>query len=293
MIQWLILLFIFLLSCSKTPQQQQQASALELSGIEQRFQSYGSAFPYCKYPSMDGVSKDTCTSEGTGSGDGDVMLWSGLLCLSGSPIGCDTARASFDISGKAHRSPGRLSDNDFSRDMFLGALAYFVGSRDTTRAQMYLNTIHNGNVCLGACNLTYATWGAAAVVWRYLGLPLTNEMKIGKQLDEIGTLPGILVNEGYQLHLIMVTILLHQKTGTNHESWKKMAKMVYDKQPRNPFAAYLHLGKIQYVADITYLTMPLVPPQRRDQWVFERAPGEDWNRSMLWDWFFMYNLLRY
>lgn len=287
----IILLCLCLLGCSKsTPEP--QASALELTAIEQRIQSYGSAFPRCIYPSIIGISKDTCLSEGTGSGDADVMLWSGLLCLSGSPIGCDTARASFDINGKAHRSPGRLNDNDFSRDMFLGALAYFVGSRDTVTAQKYLHTIRNGNVCLGGCNLTYATWGAAAIVWRYLGLSLTTEMQIGKQLDELGTLPGALMNEGYQLHLIMVTILLHQKTGTNHAAWKKLAKIVYDKQRSNPFAAYLYLGKTQSVADLTLRSMPVTVPVNRDEWVFEREPGEDWNRSMLWDYYFMYQLLK-
>ena len=237
------------------------------------------------------VSKAACD-------DGDVMLWSGLLCLSGETIGCATARASFDQDGRAWRSPRRVGADTyptFSRDQFLGALAYFVGSKDTETAQKYMAWVrkHNNRVCMDLCDMTPVTWGIAASVWHYLGLPLTSEMKSGQRLDELGSVVSAIFNEGYKLHLIMVADLLKQKTGTENFAWKIIAATVYEKQPYNPFATYLRFGRSDITKQRLINRIPTSQPAVMNQWSFERDESEQaWRSSMCWEFVFMGNLMR-
>ncbi len=297
----LLLISLLLISCGKSITTRNEA--VDLSAMKARLSTYEGYYPTCKYPQLVGVSKDTCSSEGTGSGDADVMLWSGLLCLAHEQIGCDTAQQSFQLrTGKAYRSPGRIDNpmsnvimaTDYSRDMFLGSLAYFIGSTDKELASKHISWLKsNGNrLCMSPCDLTMVTWGTAAIVYRWLGLPRTIEMQAGQYLDELGSLPGSMMNEGYQLHLVMVTILLHQKTNTYTEPWRQMAKVIYNKQPKNPFAAYLYLGKRQSMVDLAVSQMPIAKMTDRSEWTFEREQKDSaWTRSMYWEWRFLYNLL--
>lgn len=296
---YLILLVTLISACGNTLPNKTPINAENFELFKQRVDSYREHLPTCLYAKgFLGVSKDSCVAEGTGTGDGDAMLWSGLLCLSGDSVGCETAQRSFGTDGRAWRSPGRVNnDNEdtFSRDMFLGAMAYLAATRDTNTAAKYLTWLqgHENRLCLSACDMTTTTWAVMGDVWQYLDLPRTNKMKNAQYLDELGQLSGAIFNEGYSLHLVAVNVLIRQKIGKNSLAWKAVAKTIVDRRPNNPFFVYLHLGKSNKVIDLSLEQMPREIPHNRSEWVFERDPDdvESWNNSMLWEWVMLYNLM--
>jgi hypothetical protein len=254
--------------------------------------------PTCQYtPDFKGISKDTCRAEGTGEGDGDTMLWAGLLCLSGEALGCATAKASVSALGQPYRSPGRVdkeTSNTFSRDMFLGLMAYLLATGDTEIAKRFQSWLYsnNNNLCLDSCDMRSTTWGLMGEVWLKIGLPLTREMQLGKIGDDTSQYAAVnYANPGYQQHLIAVTVWLRQNIGTQTIILNEALRSLANKNPSNPFFAYLGEGKSDKVLQLAIDACPATEPDSKSEWQWERT--EDYkNKRIIWDCVMLGNLLQ-
>lgn len=86
--------------------------------------------------------------------DGDMTLFSGLLCAAGEQAGCVAVRAAQDKSGRWHRSPRLAKDpslkptNSFSWDMALGVQLYAVVSGDSAAFKRWLDWVETHRPCL-------------------------------------------------------------------------------------------------------------------------------------------------
>lgn len=92
--------------------------------------------------------------------DGDMTLFSGLLCAAGDPLGCEAVKAAQESSGRWFRSP-RLaanpeltieedgkSHNTFSWDMVLGVQLYVATTNDVASLNKWLNWVEQNRPCL-------------------------------------------------------------------------------------------------------------------------------------------------
>jgi hypothetical protein len=85
--------------------------------------------------------------------DGDMTLFSGLLCASGEALGCRAVQTAQDASGRWHRSPRfaahpELRINSFSWDMALGVQLYAVTTRDVASLNRWLAWVERSRPCL-------------------------------------------------------------------------------------------------------------------------------------------------
>ena len=97
MLKKMLVLFMFLTACGTSTPDDPESNSRD-GEVKTRVDSVREWLPYCNYPNgFRGVSKDTCKSEGNGSGDGDIAAYAGWLCFSGEEIGCETVKRSFDI----------------------------------------------------------------------------------------------------------------------------------------------------------------------------------------------------
>lgn len=276
-------------ACGTSSNPNRTTSAEKLAAMKQRVEELRPLLPTCHYPNgFIGVSKDTCSAEKTGSGDADTMLFSGLLCLSGEKIGCDTALRSFSPNGQPHRSPARLTENDLSRDMMMGILAYLVGTKDIKTAKLFQKWLYANNkrLCIDACTMTQPVWGTMGEVWKYLGLPLTLEMRAGMLTDDLAQMASAQYNDlGYTEHLVAVHVLIRQATDTNTATYDKVVDILVKKDPNNPFFQWLD-GNLTGAIDLC-LTQATYTSHKRE-WTIERADPYD---SMGWEFVFLYNLM--
>lgn len=86
--------------------------------------------------------------------DGDMTLFSGLLCASGEAIGCASVKAAQGADGRWHRSP-RLKQNpalrptnSFSWDMALGVQLYAATTSDKVALEHWLQWVEAARPCL-------------------------------------------------------------------------------------------------------------------------------------------------
>lgn len=275
----IIALVIVLCACGKT--QGSDAKADKVSEVAARVESISQFAPTC-----DGyVSKGDCDQ-------GDVMLFSGLLCLSGNQVGCDTAQRSIGPDGRVWRSPkavGIDNQNSSSRDMFLGAMAYFAGTRDIDGLQKvtaYINA--NGRICPdatdGRCNMTDNTKWALYQLQAFYGLPANSR----KGYSESLALAATSAPEGYGMHLVAVQLLILKKTGTWNSTLQFAANELTRRQSRNVFFEVLAHGKTDRWADDMLEQAPVSKPETQSQWSIERKTSEaSWRQSMLWEFIFV------
>lgn len=86
--------------------------------------------------------------------DGDMTLFSGLLCHAGDSLGCDGVKNAQDGSGRWHRSPRFAAnpslrpDNSFSWDMALGVQLYVAKTGDTAALQRWINWVEASRPCM-------------------------------------------------------------------------------------------------------------------------------------------------
>lgn len=299
MIKYLTLSILCLFIACGATKPVPQAPEASTQILDSRIQGILPYLPYCQYsPEFKGISKDTCTAEVTGEGDGDILLFAGLLCASGEALGCETAKRSIDVEGRLWRSPGRVGRDVYptsSRDMLLGALLYVAATRDTDAANRILAYIESNNdrVCFDRCDLTPAFWGNFYVVWKYLGLKTTSKMDKGAYLDEIGQGVSAIFNQDYSLHLVGVTLYLREITHSTNWVTKLIAKQLLAKQGDNPFFRYLVEGKSQGTIDLAIRLFPQAPFTYRNEWTFERNLDDlqPVQNSMLWEFVFIGRLL--
>lgn len=96
--------------------------------------------------------------------DGDMTLFSGLLCASGEALGCASVKAAQGPDGRWYRSPRRMNDptvhcppdassdecpvNTFSWDMALGVQLYTVTTGDKAALTHWLEWVEAARPCL-------------------------------------------------------------------------------------------------------------------------------------------------
>lgn len=297
----LALLSVLLISCGTSTPDAPEKNDRDPE-VKARVESIREWLPYCKYPNdFIGVSKDTCVSEGTGRGDGDIVAYAGWLCFSGEELGCETVRRSIDTQCRVWRSPGRIgvdTNDSFSRDMLLGLLGYFVKTKDTARASCWMDYVESiGNkLCPDAtdnkCNLTTPTWGTLKEVWNYLKLTPTTNMKLNGLIDDEAVYLQALTQEtGYGMELTAFQIYLRQYMGTYTQSLKKAAETLVKRQPQNPFFEFVYRGKTERFISLLLKQAPNERPNQRYQWSITRDTNEQaWKDSMGWEWVYLYNL---
>lgn len=236
----------------------------------------------------DGVpSKENCDI-------GDSLLYSGILCLSGQLLGCEAVKRSQGRDGRVWRAPQRVDadgQDSFSRDMALGGLAYLVASKDTYFASRWMSWIrhHNKKLCADAsdnrCDFSPGLWNLFKEVWRYIGLQPSDEM-YGDIINDEFMLPlqTWVSDTGYPLHLHAVNLLLRSKISQFHYFGDVAARMLVNRQPQNPFFAFVANGKTTEVATRILEQCPVERPAARRQWYIERDTADaEWRHSMGWD----------
>ncbi len=293
----LFVLLLIVMSCSKSvdvPHPMEDITTV-LEQLKDNIDVSRDSFPMCQYTTtFKGISKDTCTAEGTGSGDADAILFAGMLCLSGETLGCETVRASIDVDGQPHRSPGRLSEEDFSRDMFIGFMSYLVSTKDVQAAKRFQVWFERNDraLCLDSCDMRLTTWGIMGEVWEYLGLPITLDMRQGMLTDDIGQRISSTINDvGFQQHLIITTALIRIRIGTYTESLRSSITTIWQQDTENPLYSYLHEGKTLRTAQLTLEHCPSTSIISASEWQWERHSRVNVDKRMGWDCLFMCNLL--
>ena len=276
-----LILCLSLLACGNK-QQPVNATQDMLAEVHARVEAIRPYAPLCE----GFISKGNCDH-------GDATLYAGLLCLSGNKLGCDTARGSISESGKVWRSPKAVNNdtpNSSSRDMFLGAMAYFVGSKDVEalqRVSLYLKT--TGKICEdatdGRCNMTSNTRDLLDQVRAFNGLATTQSRK---GYSEALALEANTAPDGYALHLIAVQLLILKRTGTWNNTLQFTAEVLCNRQSQNPLFEVLAHGKTEHYALVMLAQLPQKPPAQMTQWSFERRTSEAaWQNSMLWEFVFI------
>lgn len=282
--------------------------------------------PVCRAP--DGTNFPSKLQASGECDDGDMTLFSGLLCAAGEKLGCDAVRRSQTGSGQWFRSPRRAqtanlgNPNSFSPDMALGAQLYVAVTRDKAAGNNWLAwldhvrpcLIGSGDSCFQSPLLRFCTDddekgctvrpGDASILnatTRFMPLALPTQ-----DMDHLFAQAGInmldmlwasaQVNKpGYSQHLVAVQILLLRRMGYTDERLRAAAARLSADQPRNPFFAYLDTGPNQHVLDLTLAQCPSPAtgvPANRTQWAWERNDADGASRdSMIWDCIFMARLL--
>lgn len=260
--------------------------------------------------------------------DGDMTLFAGLLCAAGEEIGCETVRRSQEPSGRWFRSPRRAQTgnlggpNSFSPDMALGAQLYLASKRDELAGTNWLKWldqvrpcwIGQGDDCFKGPFLRFCTDdtekgcamrpGDAAILdatVKYVPLtPPTQDMRnllsqAGKNLLDLVWASAQLNKPGFSQHLTSVEIFLLRKMGYSDAKLDTAAFALSQKQPENPFFAYLNEGRTAHVRDLTVTHCPSPAsglPTARNEWAWERQDSDlAWKRSMLWECIFIARLL--
>ncbi len=288
--------------------------ASELASVETSPREYWEAIaPTCSgYP-----AKADCD-------DGDMALFSGLLCASGDARGCAQVRNAQGSDGRWWRSPRRNPDNlgeahSFSRDMSMGVLLYLAATRDADAARRWLSWIEDNRPCLlwkpfgggcqvrgphrfctddsgGSCNVTPGNWGLMGRVFQHLGLPRNDQMRLYDNADgELLWLEAQNAPLGYETHLPAVEVLLKQKLDSSRDNAEKAARILVDRQPDNPFFVYLKDGPTAAVRRRLFDLCPSFEAPSlgsRHQWAWERDTADQaWRDSAGWDCLFLANLV--
>lgn len=229
-------------------------------------------------------------------GDGDSVLWAGLLCLSGETAQCEAVKRSQSKDGRFWRSPSRVGldrENSFSRDMALGVLAYALKTKDAKGLDDYASYIkRTGALCPDATDdrcfptpLLLWSWNRVA---KYIGIPGDYP---GDAMD--ATLLSMAIKEplGFRMHLVATHILLrrymHQDTIVLAAAADELSK----RQPDNAYFYYLSRGLVKGMRRYVQL-VPEQAPLYRTQWSFERVDTDRaWEQSMGWEWVFLGNIM--
>jgi hypothetical protein len=239
----------------------------------------------------DYLSKDNCD-------DGDSMAYAGMSCLVGESIGCETAKSSIDDRGQPWRSPNRIDTdikNGFSRDMLIGMLAYFIKTKDTDNANLFLIWLTaNGNkLCIGdnRCDMTVPMWGLMYEVYTYLGLQTNDKMKNGKYYDDIGqNISAMTVTAGYRLGLVAHVVIIRKYIGTDNYLINRLPEVLLDRSPNSILFKVLKNGNTQENIDLLTSLIPNSKPDMMSEWCIDLDINYC-KQTMGWDLLFVYNLL--
>jgi len=251
--------------------------------------------PTCHYPDFIGPSKDTCkTGPNKGTGDGDMMLYGGLLCLSGYDPGCELVKRSCD-SESCFRSPARVNNDEpptFSRDMLVGVFAYTVKTGDVSLAKLLMNKVKiTGKLCESAfyCDLRPSVAGLFYDVMSRFGEKTHILFKMASLIDdEILYFSSKINPVGYTMELIATQVLLSQRLQTYSSTHSDALEVLIERWPSNPYFHFVkHRADDTFTEDIL-MRIPVDRPKHADSWSFQTGNEE---RSMLWEWVYLTNLM--
>lgn len=271
-------------------------------------------------------------------GDGDMTLFNALLCYANVQEGCAAVPdAQNTITGQWHRSPRlraypRLrKSNSFSPDQALGVLLWAASnpsSNKNERLSWWLEWVLRNRRCASegcenkvarfcpdddidgdpeaayGCTMRPGDLATLGIVMRHLRLR-TSDAKFNTDLElaadraiPILVLSAQVTEPGYPLHLVAVTGLIYRSLRIDDDLIDKSLKLIYERQPNNPFFAWLAGASSDLVSELTLKYCPasvdtLPPPNRRRDWIWQREETDEaWNRTMVWDCRFMAGLLR-
>jgi hypothetical protein len=257
--------------------------------------------------------------------DGDMAIFGGLLCRSGSTDGCQLLRDVNTPDGRFWRSPRRIAEADtkehssFSGDQMKGVLHYFSVQEDKPRLAALLKYLKAQPTMVPAaavplesgysscpnygpnftCLLGGADWFALRLLAQKYGLsndlPADTDQIIARYGFSYDTLvwEALMTNNGYRLHLVANTAWTLRSLGAPDPRIEKTIALIAARQPDNPFFLYLILGpdkRVLRLADQKCQTNAA----RTDfsDWAWQRAENDKaWERSMVWDCVFIYGLI--
>lgn len=282
--------------------------------------------PTCKAP--DGFEFPAKQHKDGSCDDGDITLFSGLLCTAGETAGCEAVRRSQAASGQWFRSPRRAQtnnlglNNSFSHDMALGVQHYVAHTSDIAALERWMIWLDFHRVCwIGAGNncvkspfLRYCTNDSengctlrpgdlavlGSMAYRYSAWPPSQNVadlldQARNHVFDITAISANLNKEGFSQHLTGVEILLLRKINLNDAKLDAAAWILSNKQPKNPFFKYLSQGATPAVATLVMTSCPAKGSdlsKEKNEWSWERADSEQaWKNTMLWDCIFMADLL--
>jgi hypothetical protein len=210
---------------------------------------------------------------------------------------------------------------DFSPDMALGVELYLVRKKDFTRAQKWLDwlqklnptnnlidTIKPPRLCRTQnCTMRPADGAVLAEVVEFMrreaGLPMLPDGRLrgflgtfGEYAVALATL-GSLNAPGFPQHLTATSIAVLREAGKSDPRLDLGAQLLFLRNTKNAFFAYLAGAPRRTVEDIT---LEKCPDSTKDlsgfnQWQWERVETENnepvWKNTMLWDCIFMAHLL--
>jgi hypothetical protein len=279
----LLALILFITACgSSSP----HATLSPSQQAQERVNSIRSWSPLCN----NYISKGDCDQ-------GDVMAFAGYLCLAGEMTGCNTAKDSFGIDGKGWRNPKHESlgnGNSFSRDMLLGALYYFVATKDIqTEANFRAYVKRTGKLCDDAtdnrCEMTPGMWGLWGEVAKYIGSEPTDTMKLNMFIDDKQIyLQSLTSPAGYQQELVAMEIILRRYMSSDSKLLQWASEELYKKNSDNPLYEYLEKGKTERFWQLFDRFAPKEEPANKRNWTI--AKDNLWSESMGWEWVFLYNV---
>jgi hypothetical protein len=225
------------------------------------------------------------------------MAFAGYLCLAGEQKGCSTARASFGVDGRGWRNPRHEplgEGNSFSRDMLLGALYYFVATKDTqTEANFRSYVKRTGKLCDDAtdnrCEMTPGMWGLWGEVARYIGSEPTDTMKANMLIDDKQIyLQSLTSPSGYRRELVAMEIILRRYMARNSRLLDSASEELYAREQNNPLYEYLARGKTERFWQLFMEKSPSEDPKSYRNWTL--AKDNLWSSSMGWEWIFLFNI---
>lgn len=139
---WAMFLFIFALALTSLPSQVFAAPTAR-EHVADLLPLWRANAPFCS----GAPSSENCE-------DGDMTLFSGLLCASGDALGCASVKTAQGVDGRWYRSP-RLQQhpdlkpsNSFSWDMALGVQLYAVTTGDKVALARWLQWVEASRPCL-------------------------------------------------------------------------------------------------------------------------------------------------
>jgi hypothetical protein len=260
--------------------------------------------------------------------DGDMMLFSGLLCYAGISEGCELVKNSISNDGRPWRSPRRVGELDkddyatFSGDQLKGLILYWLTMNDRDGFVKFLKYIKTQKTLIpsnavavetgySSCTQRYPNFTCViAADWPSL-FALANKFGVLNELpaDFANTILRYEITEddrrfdaltavaGYRLHLVALNELILSKfnsppvlTPLNEEIFQ----IVSARQPNNPFFAYLRHGKSKLVQDLADAKCPVFESRNdRSDWTWQRGDTrEAWKNGMGWDCLFIFKLLQ-
>jgi hypothetical protein len=219
-----------------------------------------------------------------GHEDGDSLLWAALLLAAGESSQADAIRACQDIFGQMYRAPSRVGTadkNSFSRDMATG-FTLAAASDDRIREHTYANwiayTLENGcEACKehdGRCLMTPGIYWWA----HYLGIHVPFYYRWTAFLNRLYLLIAAFTTPtGYQLHLTGVSLFIQKKLGQWGWLEKKAAARLANRQPSNPFFAWLagRLPQSSYLLEEAKFIINQEGQGAMHQWAWERDDKEE------------------